>query len=250
MGNIATRQSRHSDDRDRTTSWELHRLLVNLCQIRIERTRHRVFRRDLVHTVGDNRQGIGIVGHIGQQNEHLLVLLHGEILRSRQRHIRNQDTLHRGILRRIDEADDTIQRTGVAEGILEEEVIVVRHTHTTQDDLIRLGTQGHHRHHLVERLVRICEEGDLLTRHQCVVQVDTSDTGSDQLRGLLTTHGIHRGTANLHLTSFRNWSAINRIAIGIEETSCQLVTHLQRGSLAHEHYLGVGADTLRSGENL
>ena len=131
MGNITSRKGRHGDNRDRSTCGELHRLLVNLRQIGVKRTRHRVLGWNLVHTVGDNRQGIGVVGHIGQQDEHLLVLLHSEILCSCQGHIRNQDTLHRGILCRIDEADDTIQGTCVAEGILEEEVIVIGHTHTT-----------------------------------------------------------------------------------------------------------------------
>ena len=46
------------------------------------------------------------------------------------------------------------ERTGIGEYILKIKVVIVCHTHTAQNDLIRLGTKCHVCHYLVKRLVR------------------------------------------------------------------------------------------------
>ena len=79
MRDVATRQSRHGNNRDRTSGRELDGFLVNLSQIRIQGTRHRVLRRDLIHTVGHDCQSIRIVSHVGEQHQHFFILLHSKI---------------------------------------------------------------------------------------------------------------------------------------------------------------------------
>ena len=79
MRDITTGQSRHGNNRDRTTGRELNCFFVNLSQIGIQGTRHGVLRRDLVHTVGHDSQSIRVVGHVGKQHQHFFVLLHGKI---------------------------------------------------------------------------------------------------------------------------------------------------------------------------
>ena len=178
------------------------------------------------------------------------MLLYGEIFRGCQRHVRHEDALHGWVFGRIDEADDAVECTGIAEGVLEKEVVVVRHTHAAEDDLVRLGAQGHHGHHLIEWLIRVGEEGNLLPRHERIVQVDASDTRGDQFRRLFAAHGVHRRPADLHLAPFGYGATVHRVAIGVEETSRQLVAHLERWCLAHEHHFGVRTNALGAGEHL
>ena len=163
MGNVTTGQRSHSYDRDRTSGWELHGLLVNLRQIGIQWTRHGVLWRNLVHTVGHDTQSIGIQRHVRQQHQHFLVLIHRKILGSSQCHIRNQQTLNRRSLRGIHETNDTIQYPGIVKQIFEIQVVIIRQSHSSQDDTVCLRSQRHVRHHLIVRLIRVGKERDLLT---------------------------------------------------------------------------------------
>ena len=108
MGDVPTREGRHGDDGDGASVGELYRLLVDLRQVGVERARHRVLGGDLVHTVGDDGQGIGVVRHVRQQHEDLLALDYGEVLGGRERHVGDEQALDGGVLRRVDEADDAV----------------------------------------------------------------------------------------------------------------------------------------------
>ena len=250
MRNVATGQSRHRNNRDGTAAWELHRLFVYLRQVRIKGPRHGVLRRNLVHTVGHDGERIGVGSHIRQQHQHLFIIVHSEIFGSRQCHIRNQQTLYRRILGGIHKADDTVERTGIGEYVLEVKVVIVRHTHTAKDNLVSLRTQSHIRHHLVERLVGVGKERNLLSGHQRIVQVDTCNTGCNQFRRLLTAHRIHRRTANFHLLTFNGRTTVDGVAKGVEEASGKLLAHFDCRSLAQEYYLCIGGNTFRTLKHL
>ena len=191
MSNITTGKSSHRNDSYRTTTRELYSFFVNFSQIRIQRTRHRILRRNLIHTVRHNSQRIGIRSHIGQQYQYFLVMFYGKIFSRSQCHIWNQQTFYRRVFCRIHKADDTVQRTCIREYILKVEVVIVCHTHTTQNNLVCLCTQSYVRHYLVKRLVRVCKERNLLPGYQRIVQVDTGNTRSNQFRRLFTTYRIH-----------------------------------------------------------
>ena len=89
-----------------------------------------------------------------------------------------------------------------------------------------------------------------MTRHDGVVQVDTCDTSCDKLRRLDTFEGVHGGTTNHTRFTLGLCAALDGLAIGVEEAACQLVTYVQFGGLAVEHYLRVGCDTLGTGKHL
>ena len=219
---VASGKGCHSDDGDRTATdrlGELNRLLVDFCQVGIKRTRHGVLGRNLVHTVGHYSECIGVERHVGEEHQHFLVLLHSEILGSRKCHIGNKESLNRRILCGVDERNDVVEHTCVGEHILEIEVIVVGKTHTAEDDLVGLCAQGYVCHHLVVGLVRVSEERYLLTRDKRVVQVDTRNTRSDEFRRLFTAYRVNRRASDFYFFSFDIRSAIDRLAIGIEETS-------------------------------
>ena len=250
---VSAGQRGHGDDGDGAaagTLGELHGLLVDLRQVGIERAGHRVLRRNLVHTVAHDGERVGVGRHVGQQDEHRLVLLHGEVLGSRQRHVRDEESLHGRVLRRVDEGDDAVQGTGARKRVAEEIVVIVRHTHAAQDNLVALGTHGHERHHLVERLVGVGKEGNLLAGDERVVQVDARNARGDELAGLLAAHGVHGRAANLHLLALHLRPAVDGQAVGVEETSCQLVADLQGRTLAHEHDFCIGGDAASAFEDL
>ena len=163
MGDVAVVQRGHGDDRDGSLGRELHGLLIDLGEIRVKGSRHGVLGRDLVHTVRHDGERVGVEGHVREQHKHLLILVHGEVLGRRKGHVWNQKTLHRRIFGRVDEADDPVKRSGALEGLAEEQVVVVGKTHTAEDDLVNVGSQGHVGHHLVVRLVRVGEERNLLS---------------------------------------------------------------------------------------
>ena len=195
-------------------------------------------------------QGIGVQGHVREQHQHLLALVDGEILGGGKRHVGNEQTLHGRILGRVDERHDAVERAGVLEDRLEVQKVVVRKTHAAQDDLVGLGAQGHVGHHGVVGLVGVGEEGDLLPRHDRIVQVDAGDARGDQLRRLDAPEGIHRRTADLAGLALDDLAALERFAVGVEETPREVVRNAQLGRLAVEDDLGVGGQALGSGENL
>jgi len=239
-----------ADDRDRTAVGQLHGLFVDLRKVRIERTGHRVLRRNLVHAVRHDGQGIGVQGHVREQHQHLLALVDGEVLGGGKRHVGNEQTLHGRILGRVDERHDAVERAGVLEDRLEVQKVVVRKAHAAQDDLVGLGAQGHVGHHGVVGLVGVGEEGDLLPRHDRIIEVDAGDARGNQLRRLDAPEGIHRRTADLAGLALDDLAALERFAVGIEETPREVVRNAQLGRLAVEDDLGVGGQALGSGENL
>ncbi len=250
MGDVAVVQGGHRDDGDGAFGRELHGLLVNLGEVGVQGARHGVLGRDLVHTVGHDREGVRVQGHVGQEHQDLLILVHGEVLGGRQGHVRHQEALHRGILRRIDEADDLVQRAGGLEGVPEEQVIVVGEAHAAEDDLVHVGAEGHIGHHLVVGLVRVREERDLLAGHEGIVQVDAGDAGRDELGGLAALVRVHGRTADLALLAFDLGTAVDRMAVGVEETPGKLVGDLEGGRFTEEGDLGVRGNAFGAGEDL
>ena len=172
------------------------------------------------------------------------MLLYSEVLSCAQCHIWNQQTLYWWVLGGVNERHDTVQYTRVREHVLEVQIVVVGQSHTAQDNLICLSAERYVSHHLVVWLVWVSKEWNLLSRHQGIVQVDTCDTSSDELRWLFTANWVHTWTTNLHLLTLNSWSAIDWITIGVEEATSQLLAHLQRWSFAEEHYFCIGWDTL------
>ena len=250
MSDVATREGSNGDNSDRTTCRELYRFFVDFSQVGIERTRHRVFRRDLVHTVRHDSQSIGIRSHVGKEHKHLLVFLYSEIFGSSKRHIRNEKTLYRRIFGSIHKRNDAVEHTSIVKYIFEIEVVVVSKTHTTKDNFVGFGTEGHVSHNLVVRLVRVGKERNFLTRHESVVQVDTSDTSSDEFRWLFTAHRVHRRTTNFYLFAFDFWTAIDRFAKSVEETASELVANFERWGFAEEDNFGVSRDTFSTTKHL
>ena len=151
---------------------------------------------------------------------------------------------------RIDEGRDAVELPGFLEEVPEIPVVVVGKAHAAQDDAVGLGFERHVRHDLVVGLVRVGEEGDLLARHQGVVQVDARDPGGDVFGGLLAADRVDRGAADLAVLAFRLRAAVEGLAVGVQEPARQALPDHEAGRGTGEHDLGVRADAVRAAEDL
>ena len=133
----------------------------------------------MVHTVAHNAQSVGVKRHICQKNKHFLVLIDSKILRGRKCHIGNQKPLNRRLVGGVHKTDNLVQGTGTLEFVLEKQIVVVGQAHTAKDNLIDVGTQSHHTHNLIVRLVGVGKERNLLPRNERVVQVDAGNARGD-----------------------------------------------------------------------
>ena len=76
--------------------------------------------RHLLARGGHLAQGLGVVGDVGQDDQHVHALLKGEVLRGGQRHARRRDTLNRGVGGEVREENGALHRAGAAELVGEE----------------------------------------------------------------------------------------------------------------------------------
>ena len=170
------------------------------------------------------------------------MLLNSEVLGSRQCHVEDKKSLDGRVFGGVDEGDDAVERTGIGEGVAEEVIVIVGHSHAAQDNLVGLGTHSNECHHFVKRLVGVGEERNLLSRYKRIVEVNACNTRGDEFAGLLTTNRVHRRSANLYFLAFNLWPAVDGLTVSVEEASCQLVADLEGRTLAEEHDLCVGRD--------
>ena len=82
VGDVPVVQRGDGDDGDGASGGQLNGFLIDFGEVAVQGTRHGVLGRNLVHTVGDDGQGVGIQGHVGQEHQHLFVLF--QILPSRR----------------------------------------------------------------------------------------------------------------------------------------------------------------------
>ena len=118
-------------------------------------------------------------------------------VRSTQGHVRNKQTLDGGLLGGVHEAYDLVQGSCILEHILEIQVVVVRESHASEDDLVHIRAEGHHGHDLVVGLVRVCEEWNLLAGDKGIVEVNAGDSCGNQLGGLFSLVGVDSGPPSM-----------------------------------------------------
>ena len=70
--------------------------------------------RHLLARGGHLAQGLGVVGDVGQDDQHVHALLKGQVLRGGQRHARGGDTLDGRVVGQVDEQHGAVDRAGAA----------------------------------------------------------------------------------------------------------------------------------------
>ena len=134
--------------------------------------------------------------------------------------------------------------------MLEVEVVVIGKTHTSEYDLVHVGTQGHLGHHIIVWLVGVREERNLLSGHESVVEVDAGYARRDDLARLTSLVRVHGRTAYLSDFALHLRTAVDRMSVCVEEASGKPLAHLQHRRLAEESDGCIGRDAFGSGENL
>ena len=139
---------------------------------------------------GDLTQSLGVVGDVGQDDQHVHVLLKGQVLGGGQGHARGGDTFDSRVVRKVREDHGAVDGAGAAEvvdevlGLLKgdadggeddgEGLVVAQHLGLTRDlgGQRRVGQAG------------AGEDRQLLAADQGVQTVDGGNTGLDKLGGV------------------------------------------------------------------
>ena len=130
------------------------------------------------------------------------------------------------------------------------QIVIVGQSHAAEYDLVYIRSQGHLSHHIVVRLVWICEKRDFLAGYQSIVQVDAGYTCRNQLRRLASLVRIDRRSSGLAFFPFYFRASVDRLSVSVEETSCKFIADLECRRLPKKCNFGIGRYTFRSCENL
>ena len=161
--------------------------LVDLGQIRIEIAGVAFARRDVAFGGGDLAQGLGIVGHVGQDHQDVPIQIVGQILGRGQGGAGQGEALHRRVIGEVDEHHHVAQHAGAGELVAEELRIRIGHAHRREDDrearllINQLGLASDLGGEPIVRQTRAREDRQLLAAHQAVQPVDGGDAGLDEL---------------------------------------------------------------------
>ena len=150
---------------------------------------------------GELPQRLGVGGHIGEDDQHVHILLKGQVFRHRQGAAGGQDTLDDGVVAEVEEHDHVFHHAAGLKGGAEVIGHVVFNTHGGKDDaelgirvlLAVLGDPG-----LADNLHRQLvvvhagagEDGQLLPPDQGHQGVDGGDAGADVVAGVGTGHRV------------------------------------------------------------
>mmetsp|Transcript_12047 Transcript_12047/g.33351 ORF Transcript_12047/g.33351 Transcript_12047/m.33351 type:complete len:393 (-) Transcript_12047:710-1888(-) len=166
----------------------------------------------------DFSQGVGVRGHIRQNDQHVLAALVREVLCRGQGNSRGDNPLNRRIVRQVEEKDDLLQRAVLLEILLEEGRRLHVHSHGSEDDgevllLLPSLSRG-----------RLTEEVDL----RLGVAV-----------GLLAVRVLHQTSLPANLGSDFVVRETSRREQRNLLTSCDGVHHVDRRDSRLNHLLGV-----------
>ncbi len=249
MGHIVARHRGDREDRKRTGSLEVDRLLIPRSEGTVEVAWIPSVRRNLLHGDGDLLHGIGEVGHIGQQHQHLLAI-QGKLLGNRKRNVGNQQAFHGRITSGMHEENGPAHGSTLFQGIPEIEVIVVLETHSAEDDEIDFGLHGDSCQHFVVGFPGNGEYGQLLRFNQCIEHIDHRKSGTDHIAGNDAHGGIHRRTTDLDEVLGEFGSIVPRFSGTGEHPTEEIFTIGNPHRISKEPHLVSGGDTPRASEHL
>ena len=143
-------------------------------------------------------EGLGVVGDVGEDDQHVHILLEGQVLRGGEGHAGCGDTLHGGVVGQVGEQHRPVDGAGAAE-LLDEEVGLLKgdadggehHGEVARVVPQHLGLPGDLGGQLGVGQAAGGEDGQLLAPHQGVQPVDGGDAGLDEFLGVAAGGGVH-----------------------------------------------------------
>src|SRR5450759_868155 len=176
---------------------------------------------------GDLAQGLAVVRHVGQDDQHLHVVLERQELGHGERAPRGDDALDRRVLGQVHEEADPLQRARLGEGGLEERCFAAGDAHGAEHDgeLLTgddLGVLHDLRRDLVARQARTAEDRELLPADQGVQAVDGADAGLDEVVGVIAGVRVDGRAADLELLLGEHFAAaVYRLSQPVQDPAQQ-----------------------------
>src|SRR6056297_2963627 len=202
---------------------------------------------NLLARAADLAKRLAVVRHVGQDDQHMVVVLVREVLRGRQRHARGEDPLDRGVVRLVQEQHRPRQSAGPLELLREEGQLSLRDAHRGEHhgELALLADHGRLtrdlRGQLVGRQARSGEDRQLLAADQADQRVDRADAGLDELLGLPPRDGVDRRAADRQpLVGDDLGQAVDRLADSVEAASDHLLADAEAGDVLDQADRGRG----------
>ena len=197
---------------------------------------------------GHLTEGLGVVGDVGEDDQHVHALLEGQVLRGGEGHTGGGDTLDCGVVGQVGEEHRTVDGAGAAE-LLHEEVgllegdadggehhgevgrVITQHLGLTGD----LGGQGG------VGQTGAGENGQLLSTDQGIQAVDGGDARLNELVGVVPGGGVHGQAVDIPvLVGHDVGAAVNGTAHAVEHPAQHVAGHGQLQGVAQEPDLGLG----------
>jgi hypothetical protein len=175
------------------------RLLVAARELRVQIAEIAAGRGHAVERDADLLQRVGECGHVGQQNEHALLLLDRELLGHGERHVGHKQALERGVRGAVDEHHRAREHARILEQRAEGPVIVEGQAEPAEHNDIGVGLHADPAQQGVVRLAGGREDRDLLALDEAVEDVDHRHVGADHPRRHRPARRIGRGPVDLDL---------------------------------------------------
>lgn len=261
MGNIIVRHGQNGDLGDGSVA-SLHTTgtLVDGGQIGVHVTGETTTTGHLLTGSRHLTQSLGVRGHVGKDDEHVLLALVGQELGGSQSQAGSDDTLDGRIVGQVQEQTHVLHGTVLLEVLLEESGSLHVHTHSGEHDGEVVGVVI--QHGLARQLDETGlttdlggdfvvgqtgggEDGDLLATGNRVHHIDGRDTGLDHLLGVDTRPGVDGLALDVQEILSQNWgSLVDGLAGTVEHTAQHILRHGRAQNVAGElakRVLGIDA---------
>jgi len=197
----------HGQDRDHSdrslTVLDAAGAFVHRRQVRVEVARIAAPSRDLLTRGRDLAQGLGVEGHVDQDDQDVHVQVEGEVLGAGQGEPRRRDALDGRLVGQVEEQDGPLERPGVAEVLDEEIRLFEGDAHGAEDDREfslpgqDLGLPGDLGGDPRMGQAARGEDRKLLAADERVHAVDRRNARLDELGGIIPGVGIDRASVDV-----------------------------------------------------
>ena len=196
---------------------------------------------------GDLAECLGVVGDVGQNDQHVHIALKGQVLGGGQSHTGGGDTLDGGIGGQVDEEDGTVDSARLLE-VGDEEVGLLEGDTDGGEDHGELGVGAAHLSLAGDLGGQVCvgqtrarEDGELLTADEGIQSVDGGDTRLDELGGVEAGGGVDGGTVDVQrLVRNQGRAVVDGFTHTVEHAAQHMLGHGQLHAVAGEAHLGLG----------
>ncbi len=198
-------------------------------------------------------QRLAVVGHVGEDDQHVHAVLERQELGRGQSHARDGDALYHRIVGQVDEQHGALDGAGALEVFAEEVGFLERDAHGREHhrEVSRVAQRarltGDLRRELRVRQARPGEDRQLLATDQREVAVDGGYPSLDELGRKVAAERIDRRPGDVP-ECFRHDlpGIVDRFADAVEDASQHLAGDADAHALAEEAHGGLtGADALR-----